>query len=199
MARRTFFSFHYAPDNWRAAIVRNGWVTKDREDSGFFDSAAWEEAKKKSDLALKTFIGRQLDGTSVTCVCVGAETAYRRWVRYEIQRSFQEGRGLLATRVHQLKNSMGVTSPWGPNPFEALHVELLAEGAKGQLWEYDFSAGKWVKSLDYPDPFPMRGLPWNLSKSASLSEIFKITDYVDDDGYNNLGTWIEAAAKQAGR
>lgn len=199
MARRVFFSFHYIPDNWRAAIVRNGWVTKDREDAGFFDSADWEEARKKSEIALKSFIGKQLNGTSVTCVCVGTETTFRRWVRYEIQRSFVEGRGLVATRVHKLKNSKGETTAWGPDPFEALYVELLDEGAKGQLWEYDFSAKKWVKSLDYPDPFSMKGLPWKLSKSVQLSDLFKIYDYVDDDGYNKLGDWIEAAAKQAGR
>lgn len=200
MARRTYFSFHYNPDNWRVQSVRKSWLTKpDRESSGFFDAADWEEAKKESERALKVFIGKQLNGTSVTCVCVGTETAYRRWVRYEIQRSFVEGRGLLATRVHKLKNSKAETSSRGPNPFEALHVELLDEGARGQLWEYDYSAQKWAKSLDYPDPFSMKGLPWRLSKSAQLSDLFKIYDYVDDDGYNKLGDWIEAAAKQAGR
>lgn len=199
MARRAFFSFHYVSDCWRAAIVRNGWVTKDREDAGFFDSAEWEEAKKKSDLALKNFIGKQLAGTSVTCVCVGAETTHRRWVRYEIQRSFLEGRGLLATRVHQLKNSKGETTSYGPNPFEAIWVEVLDGGAKVQLWEYDYATQKWSRSMDYPDPLSTRGLPWGLSKSVYLRELFNITDYVNDDGYNKLGDWIEAAAKQAGR
>ncbi len=198
MARRAFFSFHYIPDCWRAAIVRNAWVTKDREDAGFFDSADWEKAKK-SDVALKTFIGKQLNGTSVTCICVGTETAYRRWVRYEIQRSFVEGRGLLATRVHQLKNAKGETASYGPNPFEAIWVEILDGGAKGQLWEYDYTTGKWSKSMDYPDTFTLKGLPWGLTKSVRLSELFKITDYVDNDGYSKLGEWIEAAAKQAGR
>jgi MTH538 TIR-like domain (DUF1863) len=33
----------------------------------------------------------------------------------------------------------------------------------------------------------------------SLSSIYRTYDYVNDDGYKNLGTWIEAAAKAAGR
>jgi len=32
-----------------------------------------------------------------------------------------------------------------------------------------------------------------------LSEIYPTYDWVDDYGYNNLGDWIEKAAKQAGR
>lgn len=31
MARRTFFSFHYKPDVWRAWNVRNCWVVKPEE------------------------------------------------------------------------------------------------------------------------------------------------------------------------
>ncbi len=40
MARRVFFSFHYERDVWRAGQVRNSWVTKDREEAGFWDAAA---------------------------------------------------------------------------------------------------------------------------------------------------------------
>lgn len=47
MARRTFFSFHYENDVWRANIVRNSWVTKsDRDAAGFVDAADFEEVKK---------------------------------------------------------------------------------------------------------------------------------------------------------
>jgi hypothetical protein len=45
MARRVFFSFQFSEDNWRASVVRKSGVTQDREDSGFFDSAEWEEVK----------------------------------------------------------------------------------------------------------------------------------------------------------
>jgi hypothetical protein len=197
MARRVFFSFHYQADNWRASIVRNQWITKkDRVDAGFFDAADWEEAQKTSDHALKIFIGKQLSGTSVICVCVGAETANRRWVRYEIQRAFKEGRGLLAVRVHKLKNAKKETAYFGANPFKSLWVEVLDGGNKAQLYELNPTDAKWVKSVDFPNPFD---LPWVLPKSALLSELFAIYDYVDDDGYHNLGAWIEDAATQAGR
>ncbi|KKL85384.1 hypothetical protein LCGC14_1955320 [marine sediment metagenome] len=36
MVRRVFFSFHYEGDIWRSNVVRNSWVTKDRETAGFW-------------------------------------------------------------------------------------------------------------------------------------------------------------------
>jgi hypothetical protein len=32
-----------------------------------------------------------------------------------------------------------------------------------------------------------------------LSSLFKVYDWIDNDGYNNFEKWVEAAAKQAGR
>src|SRR3990167_10356932 len=67
MARRVFFSFHYERDIWRAGQIRNSWVTKpDRESAGFWDSASWEEVKKKGEEAIQRWIDKQLEGTSVT-------------------------------------------------------------------------------------------------------------------------------------
>lgn len=36
-------------------------------------------------------------------------------------------------------------------------------------------------------------------KMYKASSVYKTYDWVDDDGYNNLGDWIEAAAKKAGK
>ncbi len=33
----------------------------------------------------------------------------------------------------------------------------------------------------------------------NLSQIYKTYDWISDDGRNNLGSWVEAAAKQAGK
>lgn len=75
MARRAFFSFHYERDIWRANVVRNSWVTQNREAAGYFDASLWEEAKKKGDGAIKAMIDSALINTSVTVVLVGQETA----------------------------------------------------------------------------------------------------------------------------
>ena len=72
MARKVFFSFHYERDVWRAGQIRNSWVTKpNRETAGFWDSASWEEVKKKGEDAIHRWIDNQLNGTSVTVVLIG--------------------------------------------------------------------------------------------------------------------------------
>ena len=93
MVRRVFFSFHYERDAWRASQVRNSWVTKpDREAAGFWDAAEWEKVKKQGDAAIKRWIDKGLEGTSVTVVLIGTETCSRKWVRYEIQKSHESYR-----------------------------------------------------------------------------------------------------------
>lgn len=36
-------------------------------------------------------------------------------------------------------------------------------------------------------------------KKKLLSEIYPTYDWINDDGYNNFGDWVEAAAKKAGK
>ena len=163
MARHVFFSFHYERDIWRASRVRNSWVTKaDREAAGFWDAASWEEVKKKGDDAIKRWIDKQLDGTSVTVVLIGAETSTRKYVGYEIEQSYKRGNGLLAIYINKMKDEDGQVDVKGANPFNSWHI--TAQGQK-----------------------------------KYFSSIYSTYDWVDDDGYENLGDWIEKAAKAAGR
>lgn len=98
------FFFPLQTDVTRAWVVRNSWVTKvaqgEREDAGFFDSSVFEANEREGVEILKRFLRDGLQNSTVTCVLVGAETTLRRWVRYEIFRSFIRGNGLLAVRVH---------------------------------------------------------------------------------------------------
>jgi hypothetical protein len=147
MARRAFFSFHYGRDIWRANVVRNSWVTQDREAAGFFDASLWEEAKKKGD-AIKRMIDAALVGTSVTAVLIGTETASRTYVQYEISKSIERGNGLLGVHIHKVKDRYGYMDRPGTNP-----------------------------------------LPYG----------YTVYDWVDDAGYTNVRTWVEKAARDAGK
>lgn len=148
MARRAFFSFHYQRDIFRANVVRNSWVTQDRQAAGFFDASMWEEAQTKGDAAIRALIDNALKNTSVTVVLIGKETASRSYVKYEIEQSIERGNGLLGVRIEKIKNIRGEVDDAGPNPLPAAYPLYL----------------------------------WN-----------------KDDGYENLGSWIEEAAKDAGR
>ena len=66
------------------------WVTQpNREAAGFWDAADWEKVKRQGDDVIKRWINKQLEGTSVTAVLIGAETSDRKWVRYEVKESHQ--------------------------------------------------------------------------------------------------------------
>ncbi len=118
MVRRVFFSFDYDRDVFRAEKVRNSWVTQDREAAGFWDAAEREKVKRGGGEAIKRFIDRNLQYTSVTAVLIGAETSTSRWVKYEITQSIAKGNGLLGVRIHHLKDNRGLTGSPGRNPLD---------------------------------------------------------------------------------
>jgi|SRR5271157_2380602 len=200
MARRTFFSFHYKPDVTRAWVVRNSWVTKvaqgDREDAGFFDSSVFEASQRESDDALKRFLREGLNNTTVTCVLVGAETCLRRWVRYEIFRSFIRGNGLLALRIHTIGSLHSPSTPSGSNPFDC--VAFAVDNNTVSFKEYKTTG--WQPASDVAT-MPLSDVAYNLGvrTNHTFATMFPIYDWDSDKGYDNLGSWIESAAKQAGR
>lgn len=191
MARKVFFSFHYERDVWRANVVRNSWVTKpDREAAGFIDAAEFEEIQRQGDLAVKRWINSQLKGTSVTAVLIGAETYGRRWVRYEIIKSYDKSDGLLGIYIHKIKDQYGKTDSKGENPFKYVGVYIDRNGKA----EYrELKNGKWVRFKDYPD------CSLNFDRKYWTGEVYafkhKTYDWVNDDGYNNIGEWIEEAVR----
>jgi hypothetical protein len=78
----------------------------------------WEEVKRGGDAAIRRWIDNQLAGRSCTIVLVGEQTAYRRYVRYEIEKSWNDGdKGLFGIRIHRLLDSNRQPGTAGPNPF----------------------------------------------------------------------------------
>ncbi len=103
MARKVFFSFKYK-DVSRAMVVRNSWVTQGKDAAGFIDAADFEKVKQQGDTAIKNWIDKQLEGTSVTVVLVGEKTCSSKWVKYEIEKSIEIGNGLLGIDISKIKN-----------------------------------------------------------------------------------------------
>ena len=115
MARRAFYSFHYAPDNWRAATVRNIGVIEGNRPASDNDR---ETIKKGGDAAIKRWIAGQMYGRSCTVVLVGTNTANRKWINHEIIKSWDDGMGVVGIHIHGLKNSEGRIAMKGNNPFD---------------------------------------------------------------------------------
>jgi hypothetical protein len=139
MARKVFFIFHHRRDLWRVNVVRNIGTIEGVAAAGFHDQSLWEAATKKGDEAVKRLINSGLEGTSVTVVLIGAETANRKYVSYEIERSIARGNGILGVRVNNIKDQSGRTDPPGVVP-EA----LTKIGAPVYTYEYG-KLGEWVE------------------------------------------------------
>lgn len=116
MARTVFFSFHYQRDIWRVNQIRNIPNITGSAAAGFKDASLWEEAKKKSDYTIKSMIDKALNGTTVTVVFIGAKTAGRKFINYEIEQSLKRGNGIVGIQIHHLKNQLGETDVIGDIP-----------------------------------------------------------------------------------
>jgi len=161
MARKVFFSFHFDRDIWRVGQVRNTWLTKpDRESAGYWDKARWEQVQRQGDDAVKSWINNSLDGTSVTVLLIGNETATRRWVTYELWKSYERGNGMVGITIHNIKDKFGLPDTPG--------------SAAAPVYQ---SGGR----------------------TYHFSELYPVYDWVLDNGYTNIGSWVEQAAKQAHR
>lgn len=117
MARKIFSSFHYKPDNWRAATVRNIGAVEGNKPASDND---WESVTSGGDSAIEKWIAEQMKGKSCVVVLIGANTAGRKWINYEIKKGWNDGKGLLGIHIHNLKDREGNKSTKGSNPFTGL-------------------------------------------------------------------------------
>src|SRR4051794_17379767 len=92
MTRKAFYSFHYLPDHWRASQVRNVGAVEGNPAASDND---WETVKKGGDAAIQKWIDGQLSGRTCTVVLIGSETAKRKWIDYEIKKSWVDKKGVL--------------------------------------------------------------------------------------------------------
>lgn len=113
MARRVFFSFHFANDFWRTQQVRN---INSLEGQILCSPNDWEAVKRKGDTSIKNWIDDQMGGKTCVVVLVGAETANRPWVIHEITQAWNKKKGVLGIRVDKLLGTDSRPSVAGPNP-----------------------------------------------------------------------------------
>jgi len=122
MTRKCFYSFHFKPDCWRAATVRNIKAIEGNEPTSDND---WEVIASGSDKEAKIarWIAQQMAGKTCTVVLVGSGTANRKWINHEIVESWDAGMGVVGMRIHGLKNRQQQTSPIGANPFDYITLK----------------------------------------------------------------------------
>jgi hypothetical protein len=83
----------------------------------------WEQVKKGGDTAIQKWIDDQLSGKSCAIVLIGAATAGRKWINYEIGKAWNDGKGVVGIYIHGLKNADGHTASKGINPFDEFTMD----------------------------------------------------------------------------
>ena len=117
--RRAFFSFHYTPDNWRAAQVRNIGAVEGNVPVSDND---WETVTRSGEAAVRNWINNQMRGKSCAIVLIGRHASGRKWIKYEIEKAWNDGKGLLGIYIHNLEDRNGEQSGKGANPFYSIFV-----------------------------------------------------------------------------
>ncbi len=120
MARRVFFSFHYKPDNWRGSQIRNMGVIEGNRPVSDND---WEQITRGGDEAIQDWINEQMEGKSCISVLIGANTAGRKWIKYEIKKAWNDDKGVLGIYIHNLKDKERNQSSKGRNPFDDFTIK----------------------------------------------------------------------------
>ena len=170
--RQVFFSFRYIYDAWRASQVRN--MGKVSDDSTFSDND-WEEVREKNDATIEKWIKNQMKMRSCIIVLIGEHTQGRKWINFEIENAWKEGKGIVGIYIHGLKDSCGEQSEKGDNPFEDFCIDktfnyIVHHQAPADSNEINLS--KVIRAYDTP---------------YVTSEY--VYNYIDD----NITDWIEEA------
>ena len=115
--------------------------------------------KRKGEKEVYKWIDKQLEGTSVTVVLIGAETLDRPYVQYEICKSLERGNALIGIHINRVKD---------------MRTSMISV------------RGNTHAIIGYYDN----------NRPAYFDDVCDgIYDYVSQNGYANMGAWIEAAAK----
>ncbi len=189
MAKRVYFAFHYEDViDFRANVVRNHNLLGGVEAAGYYDHSIWEDAKKSSPLALKRLINGELQNSSVTVVLIGTQTWARRWVRYEIIKSIERGNRVLGVHINAIQGKDQLTKVAGPNPFDALGVDISLDGTRARPTEW--TNGEWIYYSDLGSFAVSQQPEANRGNHFALSRWLPVYDWIDDKGYERFSSWI---------
>lgn len=115
MARKVFYTFRYSNDSHRVQQVKNMGVV---EGQPLLSANGWEDVKSGGDAAIQEWIDNNMSGKSCDVVLIGSATAGRKWVKYEIKKAWNDGRGVVGIFIHNLKDLNQQQSSIGRNPFD---------------------------------------------------------------------------------
>ena len=135
MARKkVYFSYHFDKDGRRVEEIRNMGLTKDNKPVSKED---WAEICRQGDTAIQKWIDDNMADRECLVVFIGEETANRKWIIYEIEKAWNEGKGLLGIYIHNLEDPVTGKCLKGKNPFEKFKMNRDGKKLRSVIKCYD--------------------------------------------------------------
>jgi len=123
---QVFYSFHFDDDVMRVQQIRNIGVIEGNEP---VSKNEWEQARRTPG-GVEKWIDDNMKYKACVVVLVGSETAIRPWVQYEIQKGWNDGKGVVGIYIHNLKDPRSSKTPplfgkciQGANPFAQIALK----------------------------------------------------------------------------
>lgn len=110
-----FYSFHFDYDVMRVQQIRNIGAI---EGNSAVNANEWEQIKRNGKAAVQNWIDQNMKYKRCVIVLVGSQTASRPWVRYEIERAWNQGKAIIGIHIHNIKCARTGTCRKGANPFD---------------------------------------------------------------------------------
>lgn len=107
-------------------------------------SNEWEKIERGGDASVRRWINEQMKGKSCNVVLIGSRTAGRKWVKYEIEKAWNDGKGVAGVYIHGLKNLAGEQASKGRNPFEDFKVDGKKLSSIVKAYDPPYSSSKYV-------------------------------------------------------
>jgi len=120
MKQKVFYSFHFDNDVFRVQQIRNMGVI---EGNPIVEPNTWESIKRSGDKAIKQWINTSIEKQECVIVLVGSETSNRKYVKYEIERAYNNQKPIFGIFIHNLVCLRTKrTCLKGQNPFTQFNV-----------------------------------------------------------------------------
>ena len=121
--RKVFFSYYYEKDGNKVDDIRGMGLVRDIKPAS---KKEWDNICSKGDEAVKNWIDTNMKDAETVVVFIGEDTIKRKWIIYEIEKAWNEGKGLLGIYIHNMDGSNYGNTNKGENPFE--HFKMNRDG-----------------------------------------------------------------------
>lgn len=133
-----FYSFHYDNDVFRVQLVKKIGAV---EGQPLLNSQDWEQVRRGGSTAIANWIDKEMKYKTAVIVLIGKETSTRPWVKYEIEKAWNDKRPLLGIYIHGLASLNHGADKKGSNPFD------VVDGVYG-LPTFDPTQTDWSGTID---------------------------------------------------